>query len=286
MYYAYEQHTPNSQAAVVPDGILVGMALQGDQRAFESLVDRYSSSLLSYTRHLLNDGELAYDVLQHAFLQLYVSLPILKRNVPVRAWLFQVAHNRCLDELRNQQRRHLIQFSALEQVHSGEELSAVESIPDLRPLPEEVAEQHDQWRLLQQALCALSPRIRLIVYLHSCRELSFSEIAGLLNMPVPSVKAYFYRSLSRLRTALVAQGYTASKEKKDVSTTMRTARRNNSETDTGPGRNRRSVTGSPSRGDEPTASMAIPCTATTGRPCPQKATRTSRRLESRDVRAG
>src|SRR5207247_1221088 len=99
MYYAYEQHTLTSQTAVVPDGILVGMALQGDQRAFESLVDRYSSSLLSYTRRLLNDGEQALDVSQHAFLQLYVSLPILKTNVPVRGWLFQVAHHRCLDEL-------------------------------------------------------------------------------------------------------------------------------------------------------------------------------------------
>jgi hypothetical protein len=66
MYYAYEQHTPISQATVVPDGILVGMALQGDERAFESLVDRYYSSLLGYTRHLLNDGEQALDVLQNA----------------------------------------------------------------------------------------------------------------------------------------------------------------------------------------------------------------------------
>jgi RNA polymerase sigma factor (sigma-70 family) len=286
MYYAYEQHTLTSQAAVVPDGILVGMALQGDQGAFESLVDRYSSSLLSYTRLLLNDGEQALDVLQHAFLQLYVSLPILKRNVPVRAWLFQVAHHRCLDELRNKQRRHLIHFSALEQVHSGEELSAVESIPDLQPLPEEVAEQLDLRRMLHQALFALSPKIRLIVYLHCCRELSFSDIAGLLTMPVPSVKAYFYRSLSRLRTALVAQGYTARKEKNDVSTTMRTVRRNHPETDAGPGHNRRSVTGPPSRGDEPTASMALPCTATTGGPSPQKETRASRRVESGDVRAG
>jgi RNA polymerase sigma factor (sigma-70 family) len=264
MYYAYEQHTLTSQAAVVPDGILVGMALQGDQRAFESLVDRYYSSLLSYTRHLLNDGEQALDVLQHAFLQLYVSLPILKTNVPVRGWLFQVAHNRCLDELRNKQRRPAIHFSVLEQAHSGEELSAVESIPDLQPLPEELAEQLDLQRMLQQAMFALSPKIRLIVYLHCSRELSFSKIARLLKMPVPSVKTYFYRSLSQLRTALVAQGYTASKEKKDVSTTMRTSRRNNPETYTGPGHNRRSVTGSRSRRDEPTASMAIPCTATTG----------------------
>jgi DNA-directed RNA polymerase specialized sigma24 family protein len=91
--------------------------------------------------------------------------------------------------------------------------------------------------MLHQALFALSPRSRLIVYLHCCRELSFSDIAGLLTMPVPTVKAYFYRSLSRLRSALVALGYTARKEKNDVSTTMRIARRNHRETDTGLGRN-------------------------------------------------
>jgi RNA polymerase sigma-70 factor (ECF subfamily) len=54
---------------------------------------------------MLNDHDQCYDVLQHVYLQLYLCLPTLSRHAPLRPWLFQVARNRCLDELRKRRRR-------------------------------------------------------------------------------------------------------------------------------------------------------------------------------------
>ncbi len=72
-------------------------------------------------------------MLQHVFLKLYVSLPILVTNVSLKGWLFQVAHNRWVDELRRRYRRTEIPFSALEWKYCEEELSPIEAITDPKP---------------------------------------------------------------------------------------------------------------------------------------------------------
>ena len=190
------------QGQGVPDGGLVGQALTGDQSAFELLVSRYHTSLVNYIRSILKDDGQVYDVLQHVFLQLYVSLPTLLTDVSLKAWLFRVAHNRCLDELRRRRRRAEIPFSTLERECGSEEQSPVEAIPDSGLLPEEITERIDLYGSLQRAVCSLPPKFRSIVYLRCFGQLSFSQIGRTLNIPEPTVKTCFYRSLPRLRRAL------------------------------------------------------------------------------------
>src|SRR4051794_36597798 len=153
------------QGKGAPDGILVGQALAGDQRAFELLGSRYRQPLVSCIRGFLKDDEEVKDVLQHVFLQLYLSLPVLLRNVSLRPWLLQVARHRCLDELRKRRCKAAIPFSTLEWKYREEELSPVEAIPDPEPLPEEVAERIDMQCSLQQALFSLP---RSVVQLSAC----------------------------------------------------------------------------------------------------------------------
>jgi len=160
-------------------------------------------------RPFLKDDEQVYDVLQHVFLQLYVSLPILLRNVSLKAWLLQVARNRCLDELRKGRRRAEIPFSTLEWKRREEELSPVEAIPDPEPLPEEVAERSELSRSLQEAIASLPPKLRPVVHLRCFRQLTFAEIGRILNMRETTVKTSFYRSLPRLRRALMSSTHFA-----------------------------------------------------------------------------
>ncbi len=210
MLYAQPQQCSILQGQGVPDGVLVGQALAGDQRAFELLVSRYHHPLVRCIGCFFKDDEQVNDVLQHVFLQLYVSLPMLLRNVSLKGWLFQVARNRCLDELRKRHRRAEIPFSTLEWKYREEDLSPVEAILDPAPLPEEVAERIDLHWSLQQAMFSLPPKVRSIVHLRYFRQLSFSEIGRALNMPKNTVKACFYRSLPRLRRALVNNVHFAS----------------------------------------------------------------------------
>lgn len=208
MLYVQKRESSVLAGSGVPDGVLVRQAQAGDQRAFECLVNRYQRSLASYIGGFLKDGEQAADVLQQVYLQLYLSLPTLLTTVSMRGWLFQVARNRCLDELRRR-RRAQASFSTLAWAAGEEGLSPIETIPDPDPLPEEVAERIEVSRSLQEAIATLPPRLRPVVYLRCFRELTFAEIAGLLNLQETTVKTSFYRALSRLRRALASSTHLA-----------------------------------------------------------------------------
>ena len=198
------------QGQGAPDGILVGQALAGDQRAFELLVSRYRQPLVSCIRGFLKDDEEVKDVLQHVYLQLYVSLPTLLRNVSLKGWLFQVARNRCLDELRKRRRRAEVPFSTLEREDGEEGLSPLEAIPDPEPLPEEMTERSELHGSLHAAIVSLPPKFRSIMHLRCFRQLTFAEIGRILKMPETTVKTTFYRSLPRLRRALARNVHFAS----------------------------------------------------------------------------
>lgn len=194
----------------VPDGVLVTRSLEGDHSAFEALVHRYRTMLTSYIGGFLKDREQILDVLQHVFLQLYLSLPMLLTTVSLHAWLFQVARNRCVDELRRVSRHATVPFSTLVWEDGDEEQSPVAAIPDPDPLPEELAERSDLYGSLHEAIATLPPKFRSIVQLHCFRQLSFSEIGHLLHLPASTVKTYYYRSLPHLRRTLVCDSRFAS----------------------------------------------------------------------------
>src|SRR6266480_7475036 len=186
----------------ITDGTLVQQTLAGDQRAFEMLVCRYNVPLFNFICHCLGDYDLACDVSQQVFLQLYISMPTLRTGEPLKAWLFQVARNRCLDELR---RKRAIHFSELEASNDEDDLSPLAIVPDTRPQPDEMAERHDLQHKLRQAIDSLPPKFRSVVLLRYTSQLSFSEIGRVLNMPEATAKTYFQRAKPLLRTTLAAQ---------------------------------------------------------------------------------
>ena len=190
------------QAPELSDGVLASQTLAGDQHAFEVLVQRYSTPLFNFICHFLGDYDQACDISQQVFLQLYISLPTLRTGEPLKAWLFQVARNRCLDELR---RKRAIHFSELESTSDDDELSPLAAMPDEGPLPEELAERHDLQSSLQRAIQALPPKFRSVVVLRYANQLSFSEIGQVLKMPEATAKTYFQRAKPLLRTALSAE---------------------------------------------------------------------------------
>ena len=196
------QETTKIQTIDISDGVLAQQTLAGDPYAFEDLVKRYSTPLFNFIYRFLGDYDQACDILQHVFIQLHGSLNTLRTDKPLKAWLFQVARNRCLDELR---RKRVIHFSELESVNDDEELSPLAAIPDNGPLPEELAEQSDLQYRLQEAIQTLPIKFRSVVLLRYAGQLSFSEIGQTLNMPEATAKTYFQRAKPLLRTALMNQ---------------------------------------------------------------------------------
>lgn len=190
------------------DAILAQLTLDGDQLAFEILVRRYSTPLFNFICRFLGDYDQACDVSQQVFLRFYTSLPNLSTGEPFKPWLFQVARNCCVDELRRR-KRYAIHFSQLESENSEGELTFLADMPDPGPLPEELMERHDVQDYLHRAIDALPPKFRAVVILRYMSQLSFSEIGRTLNMPEATAKTYFHRAKVLLRKILSAEMHLA-----------------------------------------------------------------------------
>ncbi len=181
------------------DGVLIQLILAGEQSAFEVLVSRYQKPLFTFLCHFLRNSEMACDILQDVFVKLYVSLPTLRTDQPLKPWLFRVARNRSLDELR---RKHPISFSQLETTEEEDGVSSVGNVPDSGPLPEEIVEKREIQQIVHKAIDDLPLKFRQVVLLRYMRQLRFSEIATLLDMPQATAKTYFQRARPLLCKAL------------------------------------------------------------------------------------
>ncbi|MEO8973563.1 MAG: RNA polymerase sigma factor [Ktedonobacteraceae bacterium] len=205
----YAQHAIHTTSLEISDVLLVAQANEGDTVAFETLVRRYKTSLLTLIRRYIEDYDKACDVLQHVFIQLYFSLaqlqatmPTTRTPTPLKSWLFRVARNRCLDELR---RKRSLFFSEMDIIYDEENLSPIWLIPDPNPEPEEVAENHEMRRILLAAIGELPPTFRNVVLLRYTRHMTFVEIGQELHIPKNTAKTYFQRARPLLKKALLTQ---------------------------------------------------------------------------------
>ena len=195
------KRTPTKLPALeIPDETLVAQSLEKDERAFELLIQRYGRTLFKFIYRYFGDYDQSCDIMQQVFLQPYLSLPKLDAKRPLKNWLFQVARNRCLDELR---RKHPIYLSDLESEEEEEEKSVLALIRDPRPRPGPTSRSSTSRKI---SCCMPSRACRRIsdrvVYLRYTAQLSFSEIGKKLGIPETTAKTHFHRARHLLQASL------------------------------------------------------------------------------------
>ena len=122
-----------------------------------------------------------------------------ERMSAIKAWLCQVAHHRCIDELR---RRRPVFFSEIASIRDGDDFSPIITLLDPDPQPEEQVELRELRQLLLDAIEALPSRYRAVVLLRYDTQLSYREIGRALSIPETTAKTQFYRASKQLRTLL------------------------------------------------------------------------------------
>src|SRR6195952_5003528 len=134
---------PTPLLRVASDERLVALTRGGNQGAFEPLVGRYQSRLLSFCRHMLASKEDAEDVLQEVFAAAFNAMVADERPINVRPWLYRIARNRSLNHLRRQTAIgvdsmdiHLADhgLTTADKVHRREEFRQL--VGDVQELPE------------------------------------------------------------------------------------------------------------------------------------------------------
>ncbi len=166
------------------DERLMSRYASGDLSAFDALYARYESPIYGFCVRLLGDRDAAADAFQDTFITLVDTRSSYRPRGRFRSWLFTIARNACLDQLRRGQR----QARLLELYRP--------SIDDSTPSMARSVESRDE---LARLLSPLSTEQREILLLHRYHGFSYAEIAHMTNSTESAVKQKAYRALMSLR---------------------------------------------------------------------------------------
>jgi RNA polymerase sigma factor (sigma-70 family) len=176
---------------VASDERLVSEVRAGNRGAFEVLYDRHHVGILAFARHMLGSREESEDVIQHTFAAAYQAMLADEREIALKAWLYAIARNRCLSVLRAR-REHL----ALD--------DAAPWAPATAGLSVEV-EQREDLRALLADLQRLPDDQRAALILAELGAHAHEEIADILGVPVPKVKALVFQARQALMNRRLAR---------------------------------------------------------------------------------
>ena len=171
------------------DLLLIRRSQAGDEDAFAELFHKYKNLVYKTAYLMLGSTEDAEDALQEIFVRVYRSLSTFQPSKGAfTTWLYRITVNHCLNQ-RRKRRLFTLPLDRVSPALSTEHTSLPES-----PLAEE--------ETIQQALAQLSEKLRAVVILRYYHELSYAEIAQILDIPVGTVKSRLNSALRILRKEL------------------------------------------------------------------------------------
>ncbi|MEN6462265.1 MAG: sigma-70 family RNA polymerase sigma factor [Syntrophomonas sp.] len=183
------------------DAELVKKCLQGDTQAFEELVTRYQDKIYALSFRYMGNEDDAYDMAQESFIKAYRSMRSFKGDAGFGTWLYRITTNVCLDELRHRKRR-LVPLSLDEPlaIRDGDEVE--KEVADPSPTADILYEQKEFSHYIQSILSQIKTEHRAAIILRDMMELTYEEIAEVLNCSVGTVKSRLSRARNALRKKL------------------------------------------------------------------------------------
>lgn len=181
---------------------LLKKAAAGSAEAFEQLVLTYQTPIFNLCLRMTGNPEDAADMTQESFLKAWRSLEGFHFESAFSTWLYRLASNTCLDFLRSVKRRK--QFSLTMEDADGE--TQLLDLPDPAPTPEASLLSAEESALLAAAMRQLDPEQQRILTLRVVNDLSYTEIAAVLDIKEGTVKSRLARARENLRKKLLQSG--------------------------------------------------------------------------------
>ncbi|MDI3522967.1 MAG: polymerase sigma-70 factor, subfamily [Bacillota bacterium] len=184
---------------MVADEVLVSACRRGDQDAFATLVERYQGKIYNLAYRLLGNADDAGEMAQEVFCRAYVKLGEFRGEASFSTWLYRIAHNICYDELRRRRRRPVASLEA-----ETESRTRLE-VPAPQPGPAELCARQAVRERLQQLIATLPPDQRTALVLRDIQDLSYEEMAQVLQCSLGTIKSRLNRARRTLRDKLNAE---------------------------------------------------------------------------------
>ena len=195
----------NANPQRTDEELLLAYRSQGDEAAFQQLVERYESELFGYLRRVLQDAATAEDVFQATFLQIHRRCDRFKEGLRVRPWLYTIATNQAIDAMRrNKRHRHpSLNHRAPSEHENSPEL--VEMLAGSEADPADAFEQKQLRDAVRAAVDALPTALSSVVNLVVYQGFKYREAADILSIPIGTVKSRMHTAVARLSETLKLQ---------------------------------------------------------------------------------
>lgn len=182
------------------DAALMLRVREGDTNAFAELVDRYKQPVVNLIARMLHDPAEAEDIAQNVFVQVYRFADRYEASAKFTTWLFTIARNLCLNELRRRSRRPAESLEALAAEEEGHIPVQVEDRRSTSP-PDQLLRAELE-RKVEEAISQLPENQRLALLLCRQDELSYEEMAEVLGCSVSATKSLIHRGRETLKQRL------------------------------------------------------------------------------------
>lgn len=183
-----------------PDAALMLLVKQGDRDAFAVLVNKYKQPIMNLVYRSLADATEAEDLAQHVFLQVFKSAHRYEVAAKFSTWIFTIARNLCLNEIRRRSRHPA---DSLDETHPDNDEQPARQIQDTKNFSPPDAALHGELEdKIEQALSELPENQRTAIQLCRQDELSYEEIAKVLDCSVSATKSLIHRGRETLKQKL------------------------------------------------------------------------------------
>lgn len=174
------------------DGEVVGAFLEGEERAFQELVERYQTRLLNFVYRTIGDREKAEDLVQEVFIRVYRHLHRFDRSKKFSTWIYTIASNLAKNELRNRSRNPLVLFQTMRNAWQEEDRPL--QFEDSSMRPDDLYRKRHLRELVEQAVAQLPPHHREVFVLRELEGKSYEEIAEITSVNLGTVKSRLNRA--------------------------------------------------------------------------------------------
>jgi RNA polymerase sigma-70 factor (ECF subfamily) len=190
-----------SAAEADPDVRLMLKVQQGDETAFPELFQRFGPRVLQYVRRLVGNEARAEEITQDVFVQIYRFRLRYRPESKLTTWVFTIATNLCLNELRRPERQ--LRVDLWERKGEEGEQREEPALPDPDAIdPERGAAGRELARALETAVAALPPKQRAALLLSRLDGMAYRDVADALGTTEGAIKALLFRATHGLRDRL------------------------------------------------------------------------------------
>ena len=180
---------------------LLDKCTKGDVHAFEELVEQYQQGIINHAYSMFLNREDAFDMAQETFIKAFNAIASFNRQSSFKTWLFRIATNVCLDELRRRKRRAATVSLTAEE--DGDSPGVQIDVADASADPAEAAQQAFLRHAIEKAIGELDTEYRTAIVLREIEGMDYNEIAKTMGCSLGTVKSRISRARAQLREKLM-----------------------------------------------------------------------------------